>query len=259
VSGVSNQDGAAPLGAGRSAPGAGLPTAPTAATAGLPTQQDTSQTPPAERAPDYFAHPSAFINDAVEIGKGTKIWHVSHIMKGSRIGNNCNVGQNVVIGPNATIGDGVKIQNNVSVYEGVILEDDVFCGPSMVFTNVYNPRSEIRRMGELRPTVVGRGATLGANCTIVCGHTIGEYAFVAAGAVVTRDVPPYALVAGVPAKQIGWICRCADQRLHLAPDEAAQCTACGRRYRLQEGRVLEELEAASELSTTGATVPRKPR
>jgi UDP-2-acetamido-3-amino-2,3-dideoxy-glucuronate N-acetyltransferase len=138
-------------------------------------------TPPAQ---SYFAHESAFIDDGVEIGEGTTIWHVSHVLKSSRVGKNCRIGQNVVIGPNATIGDNVKIQNNVSVYEGVTLEDHVFCGPSMVFTNVFNPRSEIRRMEELRPTLVRRGASLGANCTILCGVTIGQYAFIGAGAVV---------------------------------------------------------------------------
>ena len=156
----------------------------------------------------FFAHESAFIDEGVEVGEGTSIWHVSHILKGSRIGKSCKIGQNVVIGPNATIGNGVKIQNNVSVYEGVTLEDYVFCGPSMVFTNVFNPRSEIPRMGELKPTLVKKGATLGANCTIVCGITIGRYAFIGAGAVVTKDVPDYALVVGAPAKMTGWVCEC---------------------------------------------------
>ena len=161
------------------------------------------------------------------MGEDTSIWHVSHILKGSRIGKSCKIGQNVVIGPNATIGDGVKIQNNVSVYEGVTLEDYVFCGPSMVFTNVFNPRSEIPRMGELKPTLVKKGATLGANCTIVCGITIGRYAFIGAGAVVTKDVPDYALVVGVPAKMTGWVCECG---LKLGwTDDRASCN-CGKRF-----------------------------
>jgi UDP-2-acetamido-3-amino-2,3-dideoxy-glucuronate N-acetyltransferase len=175
----------------------------------------------------YFAHESAFIDEDVEIGAGTKIWHVSHILKGSRIGQRCNIGQNVVIGPNVTIGNGVKIQNNVSVYEGVTLEDSVFCGPSMVFTNVVNPRSEVPRMHEMKSTLVKRGAALGANCTIVCGVTIGRYAFVGAGAVVTRDVPDYALVVGSPARIRGWMCECGI-KLHWQGDQAA--CACGKRY-----------------------------
>ena len=156
----------------------------------------------------WFVHESAFIDDGVEIGEGTSIWHVSHVLKGSKIGRSCKIGQNVVIGPNAVVGNGVKLQNNVSVYEGVTLEDHVFCGPSMVFTNVFNPRSEIPRMSELKPTLVKRGATLGANCTIVCGTTIGRYAFVGAGSVVTKDVPDYACVMGSPARISGWMCEC---------------------------------------------------
>jgi UDP-2-acetamido-3-amino-2,3-dideoxy-glucuronate N-acetyltransferase len=178
----------------------------------------------------YFAHESAFIDDGVAIGAGTSIWHVSHILRNSRIGRNCRIGQNVVIGPNVTIGDGVKIQNNVSVYEGVTLEDHVFCGPSMVFTNVYNPRSEIRRMEELRPTLVRRGATLGANCTIVCGITIGAYAFVGAGAVVMKDVPDYALLVGNPGRVIGWMCACGERIRFDGNDNAGTCAACGRAY-----------------------------
>jgi UDP-2-acetamido-3-amino-2,3-dideoxy-glucuronate N-acetyltransferase len=188
----------------------------------------------------WYAHDSAFIDEGVEIGEGTSIWHVSHVLKGSKIGKSCKIGQNVVIGPSATIGDGVKIQNNVSVYEGVILEDSVFCGPSMVFTNVFNPRSEISRMHELKSTRVKRGATLGANCTIVCGTTIGRYAFVGAGAVVTKDVPDYALVMGSPAKVTGWMCECGLKLKWRA--EQATC-ACSHRYvetssgvaRVQEG------------------------
>jgi UDP-2-acetamido-3-amino-2,3-dideoxy-glucuronate N-acetyltransferase len=193
----------------------------------------------------YSAHESACIDQDVEIGDRTTIWHVSHIMKGSRIGRNCRIGQNVVIGPNALIGDGVKIQNNVSVYEGVVLEDDVFCGPSMVFTNVINPRSAIPRMGELRSTCVRRGATLGANSTILCGVTIGEYAFVGAGAVVTKDVPPYALVMGNPARQTGWMCACG-VRLRL-DDDTATCESCRRQYLKKGGRLESIVEEAAHV------------
>ncbi len=189
---------------------------------------------------DYFAHESAYIDQPCSIGEGTKIWHFCHIMKGAVIGRNCSLGQNVVVASTVVIGDGVKIQNNVSLYDGVILEDHVFCGPSMVFTNVTNPRSEIVRKSEYRPTVVRRGATLGANCTVLCGHTIGQYAFVAAGAVVTRDVPAYALMAGVPARQIGWMCRCAAERLAFNPSGDARCPACGTTYRLENGVVRPE-------------------
>ncbi len=189
----------------------------------------------------YFAHESAYIDQPCSIGDGTKIWHFCHIMKGSKIGRNCSLGQNVVVASTVVIGDGVKIQNNVSLYDGVVLEDHVFCGPSMVFTIVNNPRSEIVRKSEYRPTLVKRGATLGANCTVVCGHTIGEYAFVAAGAVVTRDVPAYALVAGVPARRIGWMCRCAAERLSLDAAGSARCSLCGAAYRLgQSGLCVQE-------------------
>ena len=151
---------------------------------------------------DYFAHETAVIDAGCIIGKGTKIWHFSHVLVGSKIGENCNIGQNVVIGPDVVIGNKCKIQNNVSVYKGVTLEDGVFCGPSMVFTNIYNPRAEIGKMDQIRPTLVKKGATLGANCTIICGHTIGEYAFIGAGAVVTKDVEADTLVVGVPARPI---------------------------------------------------------
>lgn len=184
----------------------------------------------------YFAHESAFIDEGVEIGEGTSIWHVSHILKGSVIGKNCKIGQNVVIGPNVTIGNRCKIQNNVSVYEGVTLEDDVFCGPSMVFTNVYNPRAHIPRMNELRPTLVKKGATIGANATIVCGVTIGEYAFIAAGAVVNRDVIPYALMAGVPAKRIGWVCECGE-RLSGHDKDILGCKVCRAIYKFNESDI----------------------
>jgi UDP-2-acetamido-3-amino-2,3-dideoxy-glucuronate N-acetyltransferase len=180
--------------------------------------------------PAYFAHASAFIDEEVEIGEGTTIWHVSHVLHHSRIGQNCRIGQNVVIGPHVQIGHGVKIQNNVSVYEGVTLEDDVFCGPSMVFTNVFNPRSAIRRMDELRPTLVRRGATLGANCTIVCGVTIGQHAFIGAGAVVVKDVPDFALVVGNPGRVIGWMCQCG-HRLHFESGEGlGMCRTCQQIY-----------------------------
>ena len=176
----------------------------------------------------YFAHESAFIDEGVEIGKGTSIWHTSHILKGTRIGQSCKIGQNVVVGPNAVIGDGVKIQNNVSVYEGVTLEKNVFCGPSMVFTNVMNPRSEIPRMDELKETLVREGATLGANCTIVCGTTIGQYAFIGAGAVVTKDVPDFALIVGNPGREVGWMCRCGTKL--VLRGKRAVCAACNRKY-----------------------------
>ena len=192
------------------------------------------------RRPNYSVHESAFIDENVEIGEGTTIWHVSHILRNSRIGRDCRIGQNVVVGPNVTVGDGVKIQNNVSVYEGVTLEDGVFCGPSAVFTNVYNPRSEISRMDELRPTLVRRGATLGANCTVVCGVTIGRYAFVGAGAVVTRDVPDFALVMGNPARIAGWMCACGNRLEHNGSQSQVVCRACQKQYR----KVGEEVRAA---------------
>ena len=192
-----------------------------------PAAESRSQPLPAP----YFVHESAFVDDDVKIGDGTTIWHVSHILKNSHIGKNCRIGQNVVVGPNVNIGNGVKIQNNVSVYEGVTLEDDVFCGPSMVFTNVFNPRSEIRRMDELRSTLVRRGATLGANCTIVCGITIGQYAFVGAGAVVTKNVPDFALVTGNPGRIAGWMCVCANRIDFSEGHETGSCQSCRRAYR----------------------------
>ena len=185
--------------------------------------------PPAPARP-YFAHDSAFVDEDVEIGDGTKIWHVSHIMGGSRVGRNCRIGQNVVIGPRATIGDGVKIQNNVSVYEGVTLEDHVFCGPSMVFTNVFNPRSDIPRMEELRPTLVRKGATLGANCTILCGTTIGVGAFIGAGAVVLKDVPDFALVVGNPGRIVGWMCACGHRLDFEQANGPGRCRECQQTY-----------------------------
>lgn len=179
----------------------------------------------------YFAHESAYIDPGSRVGEGTKIWHFSHVMTGASIGRNCNVGQNVVVSPGVVVGDNVKIQNNVSIYTGVVLEDDVFCGPSMVFTNVTNPRSHISRKHEYRPTVVKRGASLGANCTVVCGHTVGRYAFVGAGAVITRDVPDYALVLGNPARIAGWMCECGVKiGATREPPQATRCPACGAEY-----------------------------
>ena len=178
--------------------------------------------------PDYFAHESAYIDDGAVIGKGTKIWHFSHVMPGAVIGERCNLGQNVVVMPGTRLGDNVKVQNNVSIYEGVTLEDDVFCGPSCVFTNVINPRSHVSRKAEYRPTLVRRGATIGANATVVCGVTLGEYCFVGAGAVVTADVAPYALVVGGPARRVGWMCRCGEQ-LRVA-EGPVTCGACGTAY-----------------------------
>lgn len=185
--------------------------------------------------PNVFVHPSSYVDEPCEIGEGTKIWHFSHVMKESRIGRGCSIGQNVLVARGVQIGDHCKIQNNVSVYEGVILEDYVFCGPSMVFTNVINPRSEIERKSEYRATRVGRGATLGANSTILCGHDIGPYAFIGAGAVVTKDVPAYALMLGTPARRVGWMCRCGI-RLPEGGGEL-QCGSCGARYRETGGRL----------------------
>jgi UDP-2-acetamido-3-amino-2,3-dideoxy-glucuronate N-acetyltransferase len=181
---------------------------------------------------NYFAHETAVVDDGCEIGEGTKIWHYSHVLKGSKIGKKCVIGQNGSIGPNVSIGNGCKIQNNVSVYTGVTLEDDVFCGPSMVFTNVLTPRAHIERKDEFLPTHVGRGATIGANAVIVCGNKIGKFAMVGAGAVVTRDVPDYALVVGNPAKKIGWVSESGDR---LGPDLI--CPRSKERYREVGGRL----------------------
>jgi len=186
-----------------------------------------------ERTIDYFVHESSYVDEPCVIGAGTKIWHFSHVMKNCRIGPGCNIGQNVVISPDVVIGRNVKIQNNVSVYTGCILEDDVFCGPSMVFTNVVNPRSHVLRRDEYKQTLVRRGASFGANCTVVCGTTIGRYAFIGAGSVVTRDVPDYGLLYGNPARLQGWMCACGI-KLSVAPSgpegEEATCTACGAGY-----------------------------
>ncbi len=183
-------------------------------------------------------HPSAIVDEGAQLGEGTRVWHFAHVCAGARIGPGCSLGQGVYVGNDVTIGANVKIQNNVSVYDAVTLEDDVFCGPSMVFTNVFNPRSAVPRKAEYRRTLVKRGATLGANCTLVCGTTVGEYAFVGAGAVVSRDVPPFALVVGVPARRIGWMSR-HGERLDLPASGQAEaaCPATGERYRL-EGDLL---------------------
>ena len=184
---------------------------------------------------DYFVHESSYVDDGAVIGKGTKVWHFSHVMPGAVIGERCNLGQNVVVMPGTRIGSNVKIQNNVSIYEGVELEDDVFCGPSCVFTNVLNPRSHVSRKNEYQPTLVKRGASIGANATIVCGTVIGEFAFIGSGAVVRGDVPAYALMVGVPARRIGWMCQCGI-RLTLKAGAAA-CGSCGTAYQETDGRL----------------------
>jgi UDP-2-acetamido-3-amino-2,3-dideoxy-glucuronate N-acetyltransferase len=178
----------------------------------------------------YYKHETSIVDEPASIGAGTRIWHFSHILPRTTMGEGCTVGQNVVIGPDVVVGNRCKIQNNVSVYKGVELEDEVFCGPSMVFTNVINPRAFIERKEEFKRTLVMRGATLGANSTIVCGNTIGPYAMVAAGAVVTKDVPAYALVAGVPARRIGWVCKCGST---LRTEGAAARCGCGNEYRVE--------------------------
>jgi UDP-2-acetamido-3-amino-2,3-dideoxy-glucuronate N-acetyltransferase len=184
----------------------------------------------------YFAHPSAIIDDGCEIGEGVKIWHFSHIMPGCKIGDGCNIGQNVVVSPRVVLGKNVRVQNNVSIYEGVICEDDVFLGPSMVFTNVINPRSAISRKQEYKQTLVRKGATIGANATIVCGNEIGEYAFIGAGAVVTKSVPAYALVVGNPARQIGWMSEYG-HRLHFDEKCLAVCPESKGKYSINNNVV----------------------
>ena len=186
---------------------------------------------------NYFKHESAYIDEGCTIGDDTKIWHFSHIMSGCKIGNGCNIGQNVVISPNVVIGDNVKIQNNVSVYTGVVCEDYVFLGPSMVFTNVINPRSEVNRRDEFMTTIISRGASVGANATIVCGNEIGEYALIGAGAVITKPVAPYALVVGNPAHRIGWVSRYG-HRLLFDKEGIAVCPETNERYRLSNGNVI---------------------
>ena len=196
-----------------------------------PMQNTTSSRP-------YQVHESSYVDEGCRIGDGTRIWHFCHIMSGAVIGERCNIGQNVVISPDVTLGNNVKVQNNVSIYTGVILEDDVFCGPSMVFTNVVNPRSHVVRRHEYQRTRVGRGASLGANCTIVCGHDIGRYAFVGAGAVVTKDVPDYALVVGNPGRIAGWMCECGVKLASGATAPAvATCASCGAAYATRDGEL----------------------
>ena len=183
---------------------------------------------------NYYVHPSSYIDDDVEIGEGTKVWHFCHVQRGAHIGRNCSLGQNVNIGNNVRIGNGVRIQNNVSVYEGVEIEDNVFCGPSCVFTNVTTPRAHFPVHGVYARTLIREGASLGANCTIVCGHTVGRSALIGSGSVVTKDVKDYALMVGVPARQLGWVCECG-KRL----DDTLRCT-CGRTYRLTKDNNLEK-------------------
>lgn len=206
--------------------------------------------PPAQEQPrrPYFAHETVVIDEPCEIGEGTQIWHFSHIMKNSRIGERCNIGQNVVVSPEVILGDNVKVQNNVSIYTGVILEDDVFCGPSMVFTNVINPRSHIVRRDEYRTTLVKKGASLGANCTIVCGVTIGRYAFVGAGAVVVKDIPDFALVVGNPGRIIGWMCQCGHRVDFSEADGEGACRVCKERY-VKVGQAVRPVQAGE---ATGA-------
>ena len=181
-------------------------------------------------------HESAYVDEGVSIGRGTRVWHFCHLLPGTSVGERCSLGQNVMVGPNVTIGNNVKIQNNVSVYDGVVIEDDVFCGPSMVFTNVINPRSHVNRKAEFRRTLVRQGASVGANATIVCGTTLGRYAFVGAGAVVTKDVPDHALVVGVPATQVGWVCFCGER---LSQNGDRFLCDCGKTYEERAGQLAE--------------------
>lgn len=197
----------------------------------------------------YFVHATAVIDDGAEIGDGVKIWHFSHIMPGCKIGDGCNIGQNVVVSPKVVLGKNVRVQNNVSIYEGVICEDDVFLGPSMVFTNVINPRSAVSRKHGYVQTLVCKGASIGANATIVCGNEIGEYAFIGAGAVVTKSVPSYALVVGNPAKQIGWMSEYG-HRLHFDDNNIAVCEESGEQYELKDNKVVkikENVETKSKI------------
>ena len=187
--------------------------------------------------PSYFCHESSYVDDNVEIGEGTKIWHFCHILPGTKIGENCSLGQNVMAGPDVVIGNGCKIQNNVALYKGVILEDGVFCGPSMVFTNVTTPRSEVNRQNEYAETLVRKGVTIGANATIVCGHELGQYSFIAAGAVVTKNVKPHAVMAGVPAKQIGWVAHSGE----MLRDDLV-CPRTKDTYEVQDGELVRTSE-----------------
>ena len=184
----------------------------------------------------FFAHETAVIDDGCEIGKGTRIWHFSHIMSGAILGKNCNLGQNVLVSDDVILGNNVKVQNNISIYTGVICEDDVFLGPSMVFTNIVNPRSAVVRKGSYVKTLVGKGASIGANATIICGNTLGEFCFIGAGAVITKDVPPYALVVGNPGKQLGWMSEYG-HRLHFDEQKLAVCPESGEKYELKNGWV----------------------
>ena len=185
---------------------------------------------------DFYAHESAVIDEGAIIGKNSKIWHFSHIMSDARLGESCNLGQNVFVGKDVVLGNNVKVQNNVSIYTGVYCDEDVFLGPSMVFTNVINPRSAVNRKSQYLKTLVGKGATIGANATIICGNDIGEYAFIGAGAVVTKEVPPYALMVGNPAQQIGWMSEFG-QRLHFDEQNQAVCPESSQKYKLKDGRV----------------------
>lgn len=197
---------------------------------------------------EYFVHESSYIDQPCEIGKETKVWHFSHIMRDCKIGERCNIGQNVVISPGCRVGNNVKIQNNVSVYTGVVLEDDVFCGPSMVFTNVINPRSHVSRKDEYKTTLVKTGASIGTNATVVCGVVLGRYCFIGAGSVVTRDVPDYAMIYGNPARLRGWVCNCgAKLDFVVSSDERqqAQCIACGLRYS-RIGQTVTELSQTED-------------
>lgn len=202
---------------------------------------------------NIFIHPTSFVDEGATIGSGTKIWHFSHVQSGAVIGSNCSLGQNVNIGNNVKIGSNVRIQNNVSIYEGVELEDYVFCGPSCVFTNVLTPRSKYPVHGHYRRTVIEEGASLGANCTIVCGHRVGRWSLIAAGAVVTSDVPAYGLMVGVPAKQKGWVCECGhilsifEQELQaLAGQSSVDCESCGRKYELSKDGLLRQISTRPE-------------
>ena len=186
---------------------------------------------------EVFVHESAYVDERCTIGGGTKVWHFSHLMRGCKVGENCNIGQNVFIAEGVTLGRGCKVQNNVSIYAGVTCEDEVFLGPSMVFTNVLNPRAAVSRKDEYRPTLLKRGVTVGANATIVCGHTLGEYCMIGAGAVVTKDVPAYALMAGVPARQIGWVSR-HGERLSFDANSHAVCPATGEQYQLHDNHKI---------------------